>query len=135
MTGYACIAVRQAALCQERIAQVSEKQGEFYEIAAACMEASKLYIKAQDMQSAVASLQRARNLYVQHGKISQAARACKDLATALKDNGDKDSTRLALESYLDAARMYETDSAYSESVRTWSACFAVIIYHQQTANS
>jgi Soluble NSF attachment protein, SNAP len=80
------------------------------------MEASKLYIKAQDMQSAVASLQRARNLYVQHGKLSQASRACKELAIALKDNGDRSSTKLALQSFLEAARMFETDSSYSEAV-------------------
>ena len=81
------------------------------------MEAAKLYIKAKDMKHAVASLQRAQNLYVQHGKISQAARACKELATALKDSDDKESVGLALESYMEAARMYETDSSYSEMVR------------------
>lgn len=80
------------------------------------MEASKLYIKAKDMHAAVASLQRARNLYVQHGKISQAARACKELAMALKESTDRESTMLALESYMEAARMYETDSSYSEMV-------------------
>ena len=95
------------------------------------MEASKLYIKAKDMQAAVASLQRARNLYVQHGKISQAARACKELATALKENGDKDSTLLALESYMEAARMYETDSSYSEMVRTAALMLAVAHYAVQ----
>ena len=115
-----------AAKCQERIARIGELQNEFYEVAAASMEASKLYIKAKDMQAAVASLQRARNLYVQHGKISQAARACKELATALKENGDKDSTLLALESYMEAARMYETDSSYSEMVRTAALLIAYL---------
>ena len=100
---------------------MGESQGEFYETAAACMEASKLYMKDKNMAAATGALQRARNLYVQHGKISQAARACKELANALRDNGDPDSARLALETYKEAARMFETDSAYTDMVRTLQA--------------
>jgi hypothetical protein len=105
-----------AAKCQERVASIAESQGEYYENAAACMEASKLYMKLQNVAAATAALQKARALYVQHGKVSQAARACKDLANALISNGDQDSVKLAMDTYMEAARLYETDSAYSDMV-------------------
>jgi hypothetical protein len=80
------------------------------------MEASKLYMKMQNVPAATSALQRARNLYVQHGKVSQASRACKDLANALASNGDPNSIKMALDTFLEAARLYETDSAYTDMV-------------------
>lgn len=99
-----------------RVADVSEKQGEHWDVAAACMEAAKLYIKAGDQNSAVACLQRAKDLYIQSGKVSQAARACKELAMNVKD-GDKPAQQLALQTFMEAAKLYDSESQYTEMVR------------------
>lgn len=102
-----------------RIADVAEKQGEHYDVAAACMEASKLYIKGDEQKSAIACLQRAKSLYIQSGKVTQAARACKDLASNLKD-GDKAAQEFAMQTFLEAAKLYDSDSQYTDMVRTIS---------------
>lgn len=100
-----------------RIAELADKQGEYYDVAAACMEASKLYIKGDDQKSAIACLQRAKSLYIQSGKVTQAARACKDLATNLKD-GDKAGQQFAMQTFLEAAKLYDSDSQYTDMVRS-----------------
>lgn len=99
-----------------RVAEVADKQGEHYDVAAACMEASKLYIKGDDQKSAIACLQRAKSLYIQSGKVTQAARACKDLAINLKD-GDKAAQEFAMQTFLEAAKLYDSDSQYTDMVR------------------
>lgn len=80
------------------------------------MEASKLYIKGDDQKSAIACLQRAKNLYIQSGKVTQAARACKELATNIKD-GDKAAQEMAMQTFLEAAKLYDSDSQYTDMVR------------------
>lgn len=99
-----------------RVANVAQKQGEDWDVAAACMEGSKLYIKANDQNSAVSCLHRAKNLYIQSGKVSQAARACKELASNIKD-GDKAQQQLALQTFMEAAKLYDSESQYTEMVR------------------
>eukprot|EP00892_Ulva_mutabilis_P011949 jgi/Ulvmu1/9126/UM005_0222.1 len=102
-----------AAKAQMRVAEVAEKQGEHYDVAAACMEASKLYIKGDDHKSATACLQRAKKLYIQSGKVTQAARACKELANNIKD-GDKAAQEMAMKTFLEAAKLYDSDSQYTD---------------------
>jgi hypothetical protein len=98
-----------------RIADVAEKQGEHWDVAAACMEGAKLFIKAGEQKAANSCLKRAKDLYIQSGKVSQAARACKELAMNVKD-GDQDSQILAYETFMEAAKLYDSDSQYTEMV-------------------
>jgi hypothetical protein len=107
----------EAARCQMRVAEVAERQQEPYDVAAACMEASKLYLKAGEQDKAATCIQRAKGLYIQSGKVTQAARACKELAMSFKD-GDKPSQMLALQTFLEAAKLYDSDSQYTDMVRS-----------------
>eukprot|EP01025_Chloroclados_australasicus_P040894 TRINITY_DN4300_c0_g1_i1.p1 TRINITY_DN4300_c0_g1~~TRINITY_DN4300_c0_g1_i1.p1 ORF type:complete len:333 (+),score=61.24 TRINITY_DN4300_c0_g1_i1:100-999(+) len=102
-----------AARCQMRIAEIAEKQGEYYEVASACMEAAKLHIRAGGVDAAVKSLQKAKYLYIQNGKVTQAARACKELANAVKDGGE-DEKILAMRTFTEAAQLYDSESQYTE---------------------
>ena len=100
-----------------RIAEISLKAGEEYDAASALLEAAKMQARF-NINEAIKSMSSAKDLYVQKGRVSQAARACKEMAIALK----VENPELSIKAFQEAASLYDSENSPTEQV-----CFNVLL--------